>query len=296
VCVAGAAINVEAAGTRLGENALAPSLSKKIFGESRSGDDSCAKLLHRAPVAEEVCRTNTDKPAVLFVGDSHAMALYSAVLARAVSVPAAIVAGHSCQLYPTLNNTAPRRKGWGNNCAAIAREVLELVRAVPSIQSVVIANMAVDASPDNESKWQQGSARLSEREAFVRGNSALIGGLLAQSRRVIFLTDLPTFAHTPNECVPRLPIHVPADCVIQRASFDQDRLEYNQAIAALANANPAAVFVDPTALFCDARFCHQRDDRSFLYEDRHHLSVYGSRKLIETYLRGPLGLSEVSGR
>lgn len=91
------------------------------FEKSRKSDGTCEKNNSLKPVIEEVCLSNSKAPQVLFVGDSHAMALYSSIVANEYQLSAMFIGGHECVIYPNLTYTPDFKKQWANNCTEIAK-------------------------------------------------------------------------------------------------------------------------------------------------------------------------------
>ena len=210
---------------RLGHDVLASVENREAFNQSRAGrSTSCAALLHLQPVDEEVCVTTSASPAALFVGDSHAMALFSAVLGGSVPLPAILVSGHDCEPYPALSYIPTHEFNWGNNCAGIAAEVVRVAAQIPSIRTVVIAPAARPVSDTILStRWRDGNNPLTEHEALIRGTDGLLAALTGLGKNVVYVKDVPHFFHQPNECVRRLPMVAPRDCRVERAAADRAR-------------------------------------------------------------------------
>jgi len=278
-------IYAHGASTRLGQSELPSSQSREVFTASRSSsNDTCQRLLGLDPVDEEVCLTNAAQPTVLFAGDSHAMALYSALFTGSVQAPAMLISGHDCEVYPTLSYTPTHEFTWRNNCTAIAAAVLEAARQIRSIHTIVLAPAAREASQTRVSVYRSGTTPLSEHDALVQGTDDFLASLAQLGKDVIYLRDVPRFTRSPTECVQRLPHLAPPDCRIERATLLASRAEYRQAVDEVAAAHSEVRFIDPTALFCQQRYCDERDPGGYLYQDNHHLSLYGSDKVLRTYL------------
>src|SRR5206468_9742695 len=65
----------------------------KIFEHWMRPDTSCRNNLNWGELLpEEVCVANSPRPKVLFVGDSHAMALYSSIFAKQTNIPSVLIA------------------------------------------------------------------------------------------------------------------------------------------------------------------------------------------------------------
>lgn len=249
-----------------------------------NSDASCSEKLNVRPIAEEVCLTNWSTPRVLFIGDSHAMALYSSIHAGKIALPSILVSGHSCEFYPALEYTPTNQRAWGNNCVALARKAVALATGLSSITTVIGANITPPLSSTRMSPFRSGGILLAEREAFVRGTGELVEQMAKAGKKVLDVKDVPYFSQTAQDCRKRIAYVTPSVCRIDRSEFDRSRDDYNNAVGDIARRHPSLEVVDPTALFCDSAHCRNQDDEAFLYADRHHLSVYGSASLFEAFL------------
>ena len=250
---------------------------------SRQSDDSCPEYLGARPVAEEVCLANGAVPRTLFVGDSHAMALYSGIHVGRFEAPAALVAGHSCALYPTLVYEPTHRQRWGNNCTAIARQALAVAAASPSIRTVFIATKmpAFDASTAHRASRYRpaaGAPAVDEVTAFREGTGALVDALLKDGKRVVLMLPVPEFPRPPTGCEARLDWVSPHDCRIPRS--DASSALFRDEVRSLQARYPRLEVFDPSSLICDATTCSAKRGADYLYHDEQHLSIAGSLLLL----------------
>lgn len=244
------------------------------FAASRTSDGSCQRLFGKGSVKEEVCLANDSHPQVLIVGDSHAMALNAAAYLNEVPLKTLLVSGVACPPYPNIHFTPLAAANYGNNCAAIAADELKMAATVASITTVVVAAHFGDLGRFSYADTQ--GHPLSEEQAFLRGNEALIDQLQSLKKRVIFVIDVPALKVAPQNCVPRLFKSDPPSCNLpQRVALDEQK-EYRKWVAELAKAVPSLTFYDAFKALCDETTCRARDRDSFFYQDYDHLSVRGS--------------------
>lgn len=252
-----------------------------VFAGSRSSDDSCMTKLGLQPLPEEVCQASTARPQTLFVGDSHAMALYSSVFAGQTALDALLIAAHSCALYPNLDYD--KRHVFAdvaNDCRSIARKVLDVAARLPSIKTVVIANFSRPLVGSSEFDWRGPAGPLGVEQAFLAGHGAMIEALQALGKRVVFVIDVPILPHNPADCVRRLPFVQPVGCDISRPAYERASRPYLEAVSALQAQHPALKLFDAARMVCDGARCSALDGRHFMYHDFHHLSAYGSRRTL----------------
>lgn len=251
-----------------------------LFEGSRNSDGSCERNNGLAGVEEEVCLSNSAAPQVLFVGDSHVMALHSAIYSGEVRIPAIMVAGHACRVYPNLPYQPTHLLRWANNCTAIANEAIAVARRLASIQTVVITGAYPRDDLDRPSEYQHDGRTLSKREAFLSGYGALIEAFEQAGKRVVFLPDVPYLKLDPHACVSRFGAGQARECAYTEAEHDALRRQYDAAVAELAQRHPGMRLFDPQALFCSAGKCRAKAGSAYLYNDNQHISLAASRLLL----------------
>jgi hypothetical protein len=257
---------------------------------SRGSDGTCAALLNQAPQEEEVCLTRSTSPRILFGGDSHAMALYSAVFGGGMPLDAALIAAHGCALYAQLDYTPVRGNNWGNRCTEVAKSLLEFLRTNTSVKTIVMTNAyaLVDERP---SRFSLRGRTLTNREAFQEGNARMLEALFKRVDHVVFVVDVPHLRHDPRSCVRRVPFAEPLDCRLSAQEHATMRRSYMDAVDALQARFPRLVVYDPARLLCASGMCRDREgepDSDFLYNDTHHLSFAGSKLILRAMQEGAL--------
>lgn len=265
-----------------------------LFNRSRYSDGSCSALNKMNLLPEEVCLSNSSAPRVLFAGDSHAVSLYGAIYAKHVQLESILVAGYGCPMYPNLEYTPAYKLSYGNNCTAISKKVLNLALTSKTIDTVVLSNLvpynsAKDA--DKLSVYRLDGHPLTQREAFESGTGYLVGSLLKAGKKVVFVVDVPRLRADPRDCVGRLSFWAPKQCEFTLAETLSARKDYLETIDGLTHKFKGMEVFDPTSEFCPQGSCTFKDGGSLLYADFHHLSIFGSERVLsmmraESYL-GP---------
>jgi len=253
-----------------------------VFEGSRNSDGSCARLNQLSEVSEEVCLSNSAQPEVLFVGDSHVMALHSAVFDRQLALPSIMVAGHACRVYPNLPYEAANVRRWSNNCTEIAKQAIMVGARLPSIQTVVISGAYPRGNLDSPSQYKVNGHTISQREAFMAGYGALIESFIAQGKRVVFVADVPYLKLDPHSCVNRFGTEPTRECAFTQAEHEQIRKSYDAAVAELRQLHPKATVFDPVSLFCKQGKCQAKIDGAYLYNDDQHISLAASKYLLQS--------------
>lgn len=253
----------------------------KIFEHWMRPDTSCRNYLNWGELLpEEVCVANSSSPKVLFIGDSHAMALYSAIFAKRINIPSVLVASPGCLFYPNLLYK-PKNNEWGRNCTEISQKGLDLARKLASIDTVVIATVRKENYTDKFTQFYSGDRQLADHDAFVTGNEYLISSLLALGKRVIYVVDVPYFPNTPDNCQTRFLVTKTDDCVMDQAQLDGAFGQYFKTLNNIKEKFPKLALFDARQVVCSSGKCSQHDRSQYFYIDKDHLSVYGSEKALQ---------------
>ncbi len=225
--------------------------------------------------------TNSKSPDVLIMGDSHAMSLFSAIHYDLISIPAVVIGGHSCYLYPDIDFKLKTPMGSGHNCKEIALDVLMLIKEVPSIKTVVIHNYELH---DSNFNYAKDGMDFDEKRAFIIGNQSMIDQLIGMGVNVIYLIDTPHLPLTPEQCERKeMYESLPNFCNVERSGLNFARANYHDAVYSL-KINKGSLIINAEDFLCDSESCYDKDDEGYFYFDRDHLNVHGSEKVLKNIL------------
>ena len=260
----------------------------KAYNKTRFSEGSCEKLLSRKVLEEEVCLSNSAEPEYLIVGDSHAMALNSAAHLGTVPLKTMLLAAHSCMLYPDYTHTLLMRASFGRNCRAITDDVLAAAKAIPSLKTIVIAHSAAIFSADQGtvsfSYKNANGQSVSLYDAFIDGNITLANRLKETGKQVVFFTDVHSLNKNPLDCVNRLGVTDRTTCSVPLGQVQAERQQYADGVEQLQRALPGVAFYAAGATLCDAAACYANDGNRFYFFDKHHLTPYGSERVLKDFL------------
>lgn len=257
---------------------------KDLFEGSRVSDGSCASLLNFPDIPEEVCHTNTAQPLVLFAGDSHAMALFSAIFAKKNDLKATLISGHACPMYPNLSYTPTFKYSFDNNCTRISKEVLRVASSTPSIKTVVLVNYYPPID-ERISRYSLKNNNLTNREAFRIGTENLLSELSKLNKKVIFVLDVPHLRYESKACFQHLPFASPLECTMTDEELTAERSEYIKEVRQLEKKFQNITVYDPTFIFRSAHQYQMFYQKKCLYNDRHHISIYASELLLQDMIK-----------
>lgn len=259
-------------------------LDAKSFKASRRSDGSCREQFGMQPIKEEVCLTNSEQPKVLFLGDSHAMALYSAIHDGKYALQAMLISAHGCTTYPYLKYTLPFKKIYGNNCTETATRGVEAALAIDSVDTVVISNRGPRVETDVI--YHDAVRSYDVKEAVLVGNEGLIRALLKAGKKVIFVIDTPKLRSDLHTCLRQSGFGKSVNCAPTRSEHDAFHREYLATVRQIQKDIPDLVVFDPTPLFCDHEQCRFLDEQAnLMYFDSHHVSIAASRQMLGRMFR-----------
>lgn len=256
---------------------------RKLYQSSRSSDDSCRNIIKHQPVNEEVCLTNSEQPTLMIIGDSHAMALYSAIHQKKINIPAILMGGHSCYLYPNIDASQSHRKKFANNCRGIANDVLAVIKETPSIKTVIINNKALHGM--TTFRFSLDGAQITEIDAFIEGTQAMIDQLSALNVEVVVLVDTPELPLTPEQCERKAIFENQHNvCQLDRSRLDYQRTDYHNAVGHLKAIRNSIRIINGEDFFCTKDTCFEKGEAGYFYFDRDHLNILGSEKALNALL------------
>lgn len=255
--------------------------TEKLFSKSRKSDKSCASLNNLKLLDEEVCLSNSMEPKILFIGDSHSMALYSSIYSKKILINSILISGHTCLIYPNLKY---EKSGSYKNCREISNKALDVANNIPSIETIIVATRFPFSNQDSglNSKYYLDNKILKNEDAFFIGTSNLIEQLLSYGKRIIIVIDTPELNNTPINCTQRTSFFAQLKkCEITINELNQVRSKYVDIIKKINLKYPQIKIFDPTDFFCKHEICKAKESEQHLYIDQNHISIYASSKLLE---------------
>lgn len=227
--------------------------------------------------AVEVCTASSEHPRLLIFGNSHAIAMYSAIYTGIREADAVLVAQTGPWAEPEC--TAPQPFDvWLQGqapCQNAVRAALGVLASQPSIEVVVFVVSQSHRLVGNREKME-----------------ALQNAVLALHKRVVWLEPVPTL-EAPTRCRPRkvtiwgLDLSVGElenTCRMERKVIVDGGAAWTTHMRTVASGRENVYLYDPLPLFCDAQYCHQSDDRGLLYWIIGHLNTRGSARLLDGFL------------
>lgn len=228
------------------------------------------------------CRASSARaPAILFVGDSRAQALYEAaapLLSNEHSVM--LLARGGCP--PVLNIRMRGHDPNEEDCGDVWRRFVDYAREVKPEVIVIMGGGSELVSNPNVQIARGANTFVEPKDAvFEYGLRSLLQELTAFSR-VVYVREIPAFATAPS-CFLR-PLRLPTtQCAPERerGQVEQAMAVYNRILNRVDNEIEGVQFVDALDVLCAGNVCSQwPDGKPILYSDAVHLSPAGARILV----------------
>jgi hypothetical protein len=247
--------------------------------QTRQSDGSCETPYGIARDDNVICQLTVPQPTMLVIGDSVAMAFYSAISAKRVAADAVLLATTSPHwIEPGCLASGPLEP-WSSGlltCQRVMRDALSILDRTPSIKVVVIPTFSDNPFFNNVERLRQLQDAVAKR-----------------GRNLVYVASPPGFYHPPEGCRPR---HVEIMGVDLTAPRDRDscqearplieatlKFQHDIFMDAARGASGVSIF-ESVPVFCDATTCFQSDDRGPLYFAWGHINERGSARLLNAFL------------
>lgn len=278
----------------------------------------CKKVLKRFLANKEgykYCKTNSEKPRFIVIGDSHAdnftiNALYN----NTVDILRLWSPGHLPFVnyinYPrSLNQemTIKQRQEIANSYdllqylqdAGLENTKYVILHARGPVYvsgqdfKIIRPEFLEDSNIEyisNQNKIESIAAGFSRsnEEAFIEGYVETINLFLAMGKKVIFSIDFPELGFDPKTCLRRpltITYNYNSECSIKREFADIRRKEYLNLVEEIKRRVPALFVYDPINIFCDSQKCYGKKQEILLYVDNNHINYFASGLVFDDFLK-----------
>jgi len=251
----------------------------EIPDDTRTSDKSCVRLFGVELTGPSVCLANSPNPVVMFVGDSQAMALYSAIYRGMIDIPAVLVASHDkkaeCVKQIDFNVWL---KG-DEPCQLAVRAMFKILKEHPSIRLVVF-------------HYQDDGPFYSDRSKIEQ----LQKEFLKEDRQVVHALGEPGFGPITS-CYPRKIVIMGVDlspkaggeCKVDRQMLAHRQEHQRAYIEQMRRGNPNVRTFDWMPAICDEQYCYQAGAEGAWFWTAQHVNEKGSVRLLNEFLRWSRG-------
>lgn len=258
--------------------------------------DTDIQALHHGPRRDALCHarfsatapinycrtTSAEPPAILFVGDSRAHAIYEVAAPLLAPEYSVMLLGRGgCP--PLLNVGISGYDLNEQECLQVWRTFVRYVEQTKPKVVVLVGNGSFLITDPKIQLTRSGAASPESKEAIYEYGIRSLLSELTRSSRVIYLGEIPAFLTAPScflrgVSLPSTRCHPEQD----RDQIEQAMAPYNRVLARVLSAFPGVQRVDSLAVLCPAKVCSQRPPgKPILYSDAIHLSPAGARLLVE---------------
>lgn len=266
--------------------------------ESEERVGSCRGLLGLSPMHTN-CRTNSEQPQYLFVGDSHAQALYSGIDHGDFDQRVMYMGQNACLPFVDYVTRTPSDALSGNNCLPSARELLQISKQIKSLTHAILVSrgpfyfsgsgFGIEGETSMAIYSEDGIKKPGEA-AFEDGYVKLITSLRAQGKQVTFMLDWPELGINPNGCVAQRPLNfnrgvVSTRCINSVESVLNRQKRYRELVARIADKVGGLNVYDPFHVVCDDEFCRGIISGDLMYFDDDHLGQLGASRVLPSLFR-----------
>ena len=233
------------------------------------------------------CRSDSRQPPVYaLIGDSHAGALFPALVRESITGERWMLLGKSgCLPALGIKRLAVRDPDLARDCASAADQLVHAVAANPKLTTVAIAiaarvtgTLIPELSEGLPPNYARTGSHQADPNAVATGLSATIDLLTTSGKRVVLVVDNPALPD-PTNClrsIRGLGLRVNPACSISRTRADADYRNYRTLIADLHHRHPGLVVFDPTDLLCPRDQCRVINNEVSWYSYSDHLSDTGA--------------------
>lgn len=230
---------------------------------------------------------------VMLLGDSHAAQLAPG-LREALGQSLADYSATGCIPFYDVDRYDFRSKP--EVCRRFVNSALELFENSDSMNTLILASMGPVYLTGKAFKGQgearvtglgltlAGAPQLADRwEVFRTGMRDTLARLSAKNKKIIFVLDNPELGFDPNSCIDT---QISArklrnPCAVARREFDERNRDYRRLVAEVLKEFPQVEAFDMAAELCDKHWCWAIKNGKLLYHDFDHLSVDGSRYVVQ---------------
>jgi peptidoglycan/LPS O-acetylase OafA/YrhL len=250
-----------------------------------------------SPLPLDRCLTGDPQaPRLVVWGDSHADSLAQAVSEVADDQGLATLQLTMAACPPLLGAEVLAGGDEESHCRWFNEQVLEYVRGDPRVVSVLLIGRwplytentrfgADDGGPNMYLVDTQDpeESRESSRRVYSRSLARTIDSVRSLGKKVIVVGPIPPQGVNVPDCLARnlLPLSGQSTCSVSYDSVRRRAAFTDAEIERLAAARPGVCIEDPIQVLCSKTSCPSQRDGKILYANDDHLSLHGSRYLVE---------------
>ncbi len=246
--------------------------------------------LNTAVSAKPCLNAANGRPVGILIGDSHAIAFWGAMDARATASGyqlATLTGGGCIGLFDVKTFENGRKKG--SKCKQERSNGLEIMKSGLKQEFATIANRWLNFArpkPHKHDTYELAPASgdkpaANQREFFVSAFKHTLSELRAVGvRRILVVGPVPEFQRDPSSCVVRAAhygMDIVEQCGRQRSDVERETAEATSRLTEAIGNDGDVRLIDMVATLCDRSICRpDLPDGTVLYSDTNHLNAQGA--------------------
>ncbi|MFT6835412.1 MAG: peptidoglycan/LPS O-acetylase OafA/YrhL [Francisellaceae bacterium] len=224
----------------------------------------------------EECKNHAE-PDVAVWGDSFSMHLIPGLSAHNNIVQ---ITKPACSPFRGIAiNQGAFDEAWGANCLKYTEQALNYIKQNKSIKYVVLSAPLVNLSNEGGLAFTNNGLKPTGEDILADAILETVGILEAAGKSVILFSPPPRDNRNIGECLERK--YGPAIMFVENCDIDKadSRAYLASAISVLEKIQGQVKIFDLEQIMCDELVCKSELDGTFLYRDRAHVTIEGSKLL-----------------
>ncbi len=245
------------------------------------------------------CHSTGPEPAVVVIGDSHALTIYSALRERFKAKDQIIgLYGASDGCPPLLDVVIQDQGGDARNCLKKGSQAIQRIIADASVKEVILTSRGPmyttgkgfgDIESEQFGRWVlhfEGEEKgvRSNQQVFAEGLSKTLDALLAAGKKVTYLHDVPELGFDIRSCFSFRPLSLASKgsgpCAVSRKDFELRTESYREMVNRILAQRPHIKVIDLADALCDEAWCLGAKEGALFYIDDDHLSHRGAEYVV----------------
>ncbi len=283
---------------------LAPAVEQRLASAGLAVEADWTFLSDRCSITEsgalsaECLTAEQDGRFGVLIGNSHARMIYAAVDEASETAGRELISLIKIACVPFYLTEALATAGLKDKCHGFYGAGARTLSALPLRPAFAIISarwnnkdqLDRNIRADPEGVLAAAGLKAPAPEGLLMVMALGLAGFVEeietwQTARILLVGPMPEFRHPAAECLARADYRgmSPNICAMPRSRVEKRRERTMITLDYLASQFPNLRVLDPLEMFCGPRLCRPYDDGGILFTDGDHLSLYGARRLLETF-------------
>lgn len=249
------------------------------------------------------CRATTkdlDNIKVAVLGDSHSLAVYEGLknILSDRNINIILLGRDGCLPYINVGTGDYPKKRDHVNCLNNNKQTYALLDKMNNLKAVILSSRIAHyitgkGYGDTERGYNklvfleffENKANYNQRQIFLKHLKETFEYFKKRKIHVFLVLENPELGFSPKICLRRFIIPNPKEnnCVLPVKEYIKRRSSYLEDIKKLSKKYKYVHVIDVKDTFCDNQFCYLYEDKTPLYFDDDHLTIYGGKKVANSF-------------